>query len=147
MEQKLPLMKNEILDDILGLLLSFESLAFKDIFKKTNPIKIDMDFIASTLNHYEWKNWMKKSFKEELLNNKYLMEDANENLLITEQGREFKKNGGYYAQGLNQIQITDLDSRFEKINKNYSRKLNIIGIVIFIVQVISIAIVKNLIQK
>ncbi len=106
-----------------------------------------MEFISKTLNHYEWKNWMKESFKEELLKNDFIMEDENENLLITEQGREFKKNGGYYARELNKIQINDLDSHLDKINKKYNRKLNIIGIVIFIVQVISIAIVKNLIQK
>ena len=147
MEQKSSLIKNEILDNILGLLLSFESSAFKEIFQKTNPNTIDMEFISKTLNHYEWKNWMKESFKEELLNNEYVMEDVNGNLLITEQGREFKKNGGYYAQELNQIQKNDLDSHFDKINKKYNRKLNIIGILIFIVQVISIAIVKNLIQK
>ena len=147
MEQKIPLIKNEILDNILGLLLSFESSAFKGIFEKTNPNKINMEFISKTLNHYEWKNWMKESFKEELLQNDFIMEDENENLLITEQGREFKKNGGYYAQELNQIQINDLDSHLDKINKKYNGKLNIIGIVIFIAQVISIAIVKNLIQK
>jgi len=147
MEQKTPLIKNEILDNILGLLLSFESSAFKEIFEKTNPNKINMEFISKTLNHYEWKNWMKESFKEELLKNDFIMEDENENLLITEQGREFKKNGGYYARELNKIQINDLDSHLDKINKKYNRKLNIIGIVIFIVQVISIAIVKNLIQK
>jgi hypothetical protein len=147
MEQKLPLIRNEILDNILGLLLSFESSAFKEIFQKTNPNTIDMEFISKTLNHHEWKNWMKESFKEELLNNDYIMEDVNGNLLITEQGREFKKNGGYYTQELNQIQINDLDSHLDKINKKYNRKLNIIGIVIFIAQVISIAIVKNLIQK
>jgi hypothetical protein len=146
MEQKTPLIKNEILDNILGLLLSFESSAFKEIFEKTNPKKIDMEFIAQTLNHYQWKNWMKESFKEELLNNHYIKEDENKNLSITEQGREFKKNGGYYAKELNQIQLSDLDTHLEKINKKYNRKLNLIGILIFIVQVISIAIIKNIIR-
>jgi hypothetical protein len=145
MEQKLPIMKNEIFDNILGLLLSFESSAFKDIFEKTNPNTIDMEFIAKTLNHYEWKNWMKKSFKEELLYNEYIMEDEKGNLLITEQGREFKKNGGYYSLELKRIQRNDLDYNLEKISKKSNWKLNLIGILIFIVQVISIAMLKYII--
>lgn len=146
MEQKGLLLKNEILDNTLGLLLSFESSAFKEIFEKTNPSKIDVEFIAKTLSHYEWDNWMKESLKNELLNKHYVKEDPNGNLRITEQGREFKKNGGYYAQESVQVQISDLESHMESINKKYNRKLNIIGILIFIAQVISIAMIKNIIR-
>ncbi len=145
MEENLTIMKNEISDNILGLLISFESTACKEIFEKTNPNNINMEFISKTLNHYEWKSWMKESYKEELLKNHYVMEDANGNLLITEQGREFKKNGGYYAQALNQNPINDLDYHLEKINKKYNRKLNIIGILIFIAQIFTIAMLKYII--
>lgn len=146
MEQRLPLIKNEVLDNALGLLLSFESPAFKEIFKKTNPRKIDIDFITKTLNHYDWKNRMKESLKDELLRSDYVIEDQNGNLRITEQGREFKKNGGYYSRESAQLQINDLESQIEKINKKYNRRLNVVSILIFIMQIISIAMIKYIIR-
>ncbi|OMP30053.1 hypothetical protein [Mangrovimonas sp. DI 80] len=142
MEQKTLLSRNEILDNILGLLLSFESLTFKEIFKVTNPVKIDMEFIAKTLNQYQWKDWMKESFKDELLFNGYIREDESANILITEEGREFKNNGGYQAQELKHVWTKDLYPQIEKINRTYNQKLTLVGILIFIVQVITITIIK-----
>lgn len=89
------IIRNDILDKILTLLMSFDAPLFKDMLDKINPSKINMDFISKTLPEYEWEDFMKKSFKEELLFKKYIVEDSNGNLSITELGKEFKRKGGY----------------------------------------------------
>lgn len=88
-------MRNKILDEILALLMSFEVSIFRDMLDKINPKKIDMDFISETLSNYEWEDWMKNSFQDELLHKDYIKIDKSGNLNITEIGKEFKRKGGY----------------------------------------------------
>jgi hypothetical protein len=88
-------MRNKILDEILALLMSFEIPIFGDMLDNINPKNIDMDFISETLSKYEWDNWMKKSFQDELLHKNYIELDNKGDLCITEIGKEFKRKGGY----------------------------------------------------
>ena len=147
MEQdKYSVRKDEILDNILGLLLSFEAPDFKDIFKKTNARKINMDFIANALPYYQWEKDMKCSFKTELLNQAFVFEDGNNNLHLTDKGRVFKKSGGYYSLSDNQIQEQELETHFLKMEKKYNRKQMIVEALIILVFFILITIIKNLFQ-
>lgn len=41
------IVRNEILDKILTLLMSFDTPIFKDMLNKINPSKIDMDFVSA----------------------------------------------------------------------------------------------------
>lgn len=91
-------MRNKILDEILVLLMSFDATIFRDMLDKINPKKIDMDFISDTLSNYEWDDWMKNSFQDELVHKNYIELDSNGNLSITEIGKEFKRKGGYSQQ-------------------------------------------------
>lgn len=96
-ESKSKIVRNEILDKILVLLMSFDAPIFKEMLSKINPSKIDMDFIAQAYPEYEWEYYMKESFEKELLYKNYISKDKNGNLSITEPGREFKRKGGYEA--------------------------------------------------
>jgi len=88
-------MRNKILDEILALLMSFDVPMFKHMLDSINPKKIDMGFISETLSKYEWDDWMKKSFQDELLHKNYIEIDNKGDLYITEIGKEFKRKGGY----------------------------------------------------
>lgn len=96
-ESKSKIVRNEILDKILVLLMSFDAPIFKEMINKINPSKIDMEFVAEAYPEYEWEYYMKESFEKELLYKNYITKDKNGDLLITEHGREFKRNGGYAA--------------------------------------------------
>ena len=96
-EHKSKIVRNEILDKILALLMSFDAPIFKKMLDEINPSKIDMDFIAEAYPEYEWEYYMKESFEKELLYKNYITKDNEGNLSITEPGREFKRKGGYAA--------------------------------------------------
>ncbi len=87
--------RNEMLDMILNLLMSFEVPLFKSKLEEINPNKIDMDFISKLYDQYNWEDWMKKSFQDELIYKKYVLLDSTGNLIITDLGKDFKRNGGY----------------------------------------------------
>jgi len=87
--------RNKMLDMILSLLMSLDVPLFKSKVDKINPSRIDMNFIATLYNQYEWEDWMKNSFQDELVYKKYVELDNEGNLYITEFGREFKRKGGY----------------------------------------------------
>jgi hypothetical protein len=89
--------RNEILDKILTLLMSFDATGFKMILDVISPPKIDIKFISEALSEYEWEDYMKESFEKELLYKNYITKDNEGNLSITEFGREFKRKGGYAA--------------------------------------------------
>ncbi|WP_159021907.1 hypothetical protein [Formosa sp. L2A11] len=143
MTQSPPPIRNEISDNILGLLSSFEDPDFKDIFKKTNPGKIDMDHIAKALQKNKWKSQTKEAFKKKLLKDGYITEDENGNLSITHIGLEFQKNGGYYLQELNKPKANITDSTFEKIKRKLNWQLTLIGLAIFIIQILSIDYIRD----
>ncbi len=96
-ESKSKIVRNEILDKILALLMSFDAPVFKDVLDKINPSKIDMDFVSNVYSEYEWEYYMKESFEKELLFKNYILKDKDGNISITEHGREFKRKGGYAA--------------------------------------------------
>lgn len=95
MKVKKVIIRNEMLDMILSLLLSFDIPIFKSKLDGINPKKIDMNFISKLYNQYDWDDWMKKSFQEELVYKKYVILNSNGNLIITELGKEFLRKGGY----------------------------------------------------
>ncbi|WP_299776896.1 hypothetical protein [uncultured Formosa sp.] len=138
MTQYPPTIRNEILDNILGLLSSFEDPEFKDIFKKTNPVKIDMDYIAKALQKNKWESQTKEAIKQKLITENYITEDKNGNLSITHTGLEFQKNGGYYLQELNQPKEKSTNCTLEKIKRKINWQLGLIALAIFIIQILSI---------
>jgi len=89
------IVRNDILDEILTLLMFYETPDFNEISDITYSSKINMDVIADMMPLYEWEDYMKKSFEKELLNKGYIVKDNNGNLSITELGNEFKRKGGY----------------------------------------------------
>jgi len=91
------IVRNEILDKILTLLMSFDTPIFKDMLNKINPSKIDMDFVSELYPEYEWEYYIKESFEKELIFKEYISKDNDGNISITETGREFKRKGGYAA--------------------------------------------------
>jgi len=135
-------MRNEILDKILALLMTIEVPIFTEMIDRINRKKIDMDFMADAFPEYEWDDYMKESFKKELLYKKYIAEDENEDLSITELGREFKRKGGYeYSdKKINQedslrekqLENLNLDIRLKTFNKKYNQKFAVVGIIILI---------------
>ena len=58
------IVRNEILDKILTLLMSFDTPIFKDMLNKINPSKIDMDFVSELYPEYEWEYYIKESFEK-----------------------------------------------------------------------------------
>lgn len=140
------IVRNEVLDSILSLFLSFDVPIFKNMLDKINPTQIDMDFVAKTLSQYDWEDWMKKSFKDELLHKNFLVEDADGNLKITEIGREFKRKGGYNAidkrEGQEeiirekQVESLTLDVGLKRFNKKYNQKFIVGGFIILILNFI-----------
>ena len=92
-----PIVRNEILDRILTLLMFYETPVFNRVANVTYSSKINMDSIVDMMPEYEWENYMKKLFEDELLFKNYIIKDNNGNLSITEPGQEFKRKGGYAA--------------------------------------------------
>ena len=56
-----------------------------------------MDSLFELMPQFELEDWMKKSFQEELIHKNYVGVDNNGNLFIKEDGKEFKRQGGYSA--------------------------------------------------
>ena len=137
MENK-EIIRNEILDKILALLMSFDAPPFNEMLKIINPKIIDMDFVAQVYSEYEWENYMKDSFKKELIFKNFIIEDSEGNLSITEIGREFKRKGGYEAIDKKEIQEdiiregTIKSFRYDKL----ALSLSIVAIIISIIGLI-----------
>lgn len=91
------IVRNEILDRILTLLMFYETPVFNSISNITYSSKINIDSISDMMPEYEWEDYMKESFEKELLYKNYITKDNEGNLSITEYGREFKRKGGYAA--------------------------------------------------
>ncbi|MBP1838387.1 hypothetical protein [Formosa algae] len=143
MTQHAPSVINQISDNILGLLSSYEDPEFKDIFKKTNPGKIDMDYIAKALQRKEWEKYSKDAIKDKLIRDGYITEHENGSLTITRFGLEFQKKGGYYLQDLNLNQTTQTETPFEKIKKKMDWQFILLGVALFVIQILSIDYIKD----
>lgn len=96
-KQEIKIVRNEILDRILTLLMFYKTPDFSKISNNTGYSKVNINSIARLMPEYEWEDYMKESFEKELLFKKYIIKDKNGNLSITEIGNEFKRKGGYAA--------------------------------------------------
>ncbi len=56
-----------------------------------------MDSLFELMPQFKLEHWMKKSFQDELIHKNYIRIDEEGNLFISEEGKEFKRRGGYYA--------------------------------------------------
>ena len=88
--------RNEILDNILTLLMYRDVPIYDKLFTE-NVGDSTMDSLFELMPQFELEDWMKKSFQEELIHKNYVGVDNNGNLFIKEDGKEFKRQGGYSA--------------------------------------------------
>ena len=88
--------RNEILDNILTLLMYRDVPIYDKLFTE-NVGNSTMDSLFELMPQFELEDWMKKSFQEELIHKNYVGVDNNGNLFIKEDGKEFKRQGGYSA--------------------------------------------------
>lgn len=88
--------RNEILDSILTLLMYRDVPIFDKMFTE-NVGNSTMDLLFGLMPQFELEPWMGKSFQEELVQKNYIRIDDNGNLFIRDEGKEFKRRGGYCA--------------------------------------------------
>ncbi|WP_282180658.1 hypothetical protein [Maribacter stanieri] len=88
--------RNEILDNILTLLMYRDVPIYDKLFTE-NVGDSTMDSLFELMPQFELEDWMKKSFQQELVHKNYIGVDNNGNLFIKEDGKEFKRKGGYSA--------------------------------------------------
>jgi len=88
--------RNEILDNILTLLMYRDVPIYDKLFTE-NVGNSTMDSLFELMPQFELEDWMKKSFQEELIHKNYIRIDEKRNLFIQEEGKEFKRKGGYSA--------------------------------------------------
>lgn len=88
--------RNEILDNILTLLMYRDVPIYDKLFTE-NVGNSTMDSLFELMPQFELEDWMKKSFQQELVHKNYVGVDNKGNLFIKEQGKEFKRKGGYSA--------------------------------------------------
>lgn len=88
--------RNEILDNILTLLMYRDVPIYDKLFTE-NVGNSTMDSLFELMPQFELEDWMKKSFQQELVHKNYIGVDNNGNLFIKEDGKEFKRKGGYSA--------------------------------------------------
>jgi len=88
--------RNEILDNILTLLMYRDVPIYDKLFTE-NVGNSTMDSLFKLMPQFELEDWMKKSFQEELVHKNYVGIDNNGNLFIKDDGKEFKRKGGYSA--------------------------------------------------
>lgn len=124
-----------MLDMILTFLMSVDIPVFKNKIKEVGREKIDMDFISEMYNEYDWEDWMKKSFQDELTYKKFVEVDKKGNLYITEIGKEFKRNGGYANSDKIQIQESTIREKTIESFKygKWGFYMSIIAIIISII--------------
>ncbi|MCD8418423.1 hypothetical protein J2Q02_12040 [Tenacibaculum finnmarkense genomovar finnmarkense] len=88
--------RNEILDNILTLLMYRDVPIYDKLFTE-NVGNSNMDSLFELMPQFELEDWMKNSFQEELIHKNYIRIDEQKNLFIQEEGKEFKRKGGYSA--------------------------------------------------
>jgi len=86
--------RNEILDNILTLLMYRDVPIYDKLFAE-NVENSTMDSLFELMPQFELEDWMKTSFQEELIHKNYIRIDEEGNLYIKEEGKEFKRKGGY----------------------------------------------------
>jgi hypothetical protein len=86
--------RNEILDNILTLLM-YKDVPIYDRLFTENVVNSTIDSLFELMPQFELEDWMKKSFQEELIHKNYIRIDEKRNLFIQEEGKEFKRKGGY----------------------------------------------------
>lgn len=88
--------RNEILDNILTLLM-YRYVPIYDKLFTENVGSSTMDSLFELMQQFELEDWIKKSFQEELIHQNYVGINRNGDLFIKENGKEFKRKGGYSA--------------------------------------------------
>lgn len=88
--------RNEILDNILTLLIYRDVPIYDKLFRE-NVGNSKIDSLFELMPQFELEDWMKKSFQEELIHKNYIRIDEEGNLFIKEEGKEYKRKGGYSA--------------------------------------------------
>ena len=86
--------RNEILDNILTLLMYRDVPKYDRLFTEYVG-NSTMDSLFELMPQFELEDWMKTSFQEELKHKNYIRIDEKGNLFIREEGKEFKRKGGY----------------------------------------------------
>ena len=88
--------RNEILDNILTLLMYRDVPIYDKLFTE-NVGNSTIDSLFELMPQFELEDWIKKTFQEELTHKNYVRIDEEGNLYIREEGKEFKRRGGYSA--------------------------------------------------
>lgn len=86
--------RNEILDNILTLLMYRDVPIYDKLFAE-NIGNSTMDSLFELMPQFELEDWMNQSFQEELIHKNFIRVDEEGNLFIKEEGKEFKRKGGY----------------------------------------------------
>jgi len=97
--KKLPIIRNEMLDKVLSFLLSLESPVISYKMRLLHEKDINMSFISELYEIYDWDSdyWIQNSLRNELQHKGYIEKNEKNLLIITENGKEFIRKGGYSA--------------------------------------------------
>jgi hypothetical protein len=82
-----------------------------DTLFKENVENSSMSSLFKLMPQFELEKWMKASFQNELIHKNYIQIDKSGNLSITENGREFKRKGGYSKIDKKEIQEEEIRER------------------------------------
>ncbi|MDG1573315.1 hypothetical protein OZ410_13380 [Robiginitalea sp. M366] len=95
--------RNEVLDRILGLLMYRDVPVFENLLIDRMG-DVTMSTLFQLMPDFELEDWMIISFQEELIHKGFVIADTEGNLKITEDGKEFKRKGGYAKVDLREQQ-------------------------------------------